>query len=144
MTGNWQPHRESFGVTLRRTLIIAAVAGAVLARLPSSRIPWPVATILAFWISFGGHWVELWFLNWLRPRLSPTRPVQVAARLVVWFVGGTLLVSGLLLTAMALVGFRPSNWPVYWFWGFIFIGIELLVHLIAQLRGRPGFYNGRG
>ena len=144
MTGNWQPHRESFGVTLRRTVIIAAVAGAVLARWPGSRFPWPVAMLLAFWISFGGHWVELWFLNWLRPRLSTARAVQATARLIVWFIGGTFLVSGLLLTAMSLIGFGPSIAPVYWARGFIFIGIELLVHLIAQLRGLPSFFNGRG
>jgi hypothetical protein len=66
-----------------RTGIIAIVMGAVLARF---RRP------------LGG----VWFLNWLRPRLSITRGVQVAARVGVWFLGGTGLAIRMGLTAMVL------------------------------------------
>ena len=44
---------------------------------------------------------------------------------------------------MALAGFRPARWPAWWLGGLAFIGIELLAHLLLQLRGRPSFYNGR-
>lgn len=107
-----------------------------------------MATLLVLWLSFGGHWVELWFLNWLRPRLSGARAVQVGARALVWFVGGTVLAIGMGLTAMAPGGFRPARWsawgPAWWLGGLAFIGIELVIHLVLQLRGRPSFYNGRG
>jgi hypothetical protein len=96
------------------------------------------------WPSFGGHWVDVWFLNWLRPRLSVARAVQVWARLGVWFVGGIGLALGMALTAIALNEFVPARWPVLWFGGLAFIGIELVAHLALQLRGRPSFYNGRG
>ena len=33
------------------------------------------------WPSLGGHWVELWFLNWLRPRLPVARGAQIVTRL---------------------------------------------------------------
>jgi hypothetical protein len=48
------------------------------------------------------------------------------------------------LTAMALTGFRPAQWPAWWLGGLAFIGLELVVHLVLQLRGQPSFYNGRG
>jgi len=127
-----------------RTGTIAIVGGAVLTRLRGGPTRWLIATLLMLWPSFGGHWVELWFLNWLRPRLSIARGVQVAARVGVWFAGGVLLAIGVDLTAMELGDFRPARWPPWWLGGLAFIGIELVVHLVLELRGRPSFYNGRG
>jgi len=128
--------------------MIAIVVGAVLARFRGGLARWPLDTLLVLWPSLGGHWVEVWFLNWLRPRLSIARSVQVAARVGVWFVGGIGLAIAMGLTAMALSGFRPAHWPAWWhpWWlaGVAFIGIELVAHLVLQLRGRPSFYNGRG
>ena len=127
-----------------RTGMIAIVVGAVLARLWGGLARWPMTTILLLWPSFGGHWVEVWFLNWLRPRLPIARGLQIAARVGAWFVGGAVLAIGMGLTAMALAGFRPAHWPAWWLGGLAFIGIELVTHLALQLRGRPSFYNGRG
>jgi hypothetical protein len=143
MKSEWQPYREPLRATILRTGLIAIVVGAVLARM-SRRLGWPTAILLMLWPSFGGHWVEIWFLNWLRPRLSAARPVQVAARMGVWFVGGTGLAIGMVLTGMALRGFHPAHWPAWWIGGLGFIGIELMAHLGLQLSGRPSFYNGRG
>ena len=144
MTSQWQPFREPLRVTISRNGIIAIVVGAVLARLWGGLARWTLATLLALWPSLGGHFLELWFLNWLRPRLSVERAVQVGARVGVWFVGGIVLAIGMSLTARALGGFRPVRWPVLWLGGLAFIGIELVVHLVLQLRGRSSFYNGRG
>jgi len=99
---------------------------------------------MALWPSFRGHWVEIWFLNWLRPRLPIARAVQTAARVVVWFVGGSGLALGMGVTAMALTGRPPERWPAWWLGGLAFIGVELVAHVFLQLRGRPSFYNGRG
>jgi hypothetical protein len=144
MTTQWQPYTEPFRATILRNGMIAIVVGAVLAQLRGGLARWPLATLLALWPSLGGHWVELWFLNWLRPRISGERALQVAARVGVWFVGGTGLAIGAGLTAVALASFRPARWPAWWLGGLAFIGIELVAHLILQLRGRPSFYNGRG
>lgn len=143
MTTPWQPHREPLRTTLLRTTIIALVAGGVFAFQSRGRISWPVAALLFLWFSFGGHWVELWYLNWLRPRISTARYVQIVARVGTWFVGGTVLALGMALTARAL-GLGPARWPAWWLGGIAFIGLELVVHLALQLRGRPSFYNGRG
>jgi len=127
-----------------RTGTIALIVGAVLALPRGGLTRWPLATLLVLWISFGGHWVEVWFLNWLRPRIPDARAVQFAARVGVWFVGGTVFAVGMGLTARFLAGFRPTHWPAWWVGGLGFIGVELVAHLFLQLRGRPSFYNGRG
>lgn len=144
MTPHWQPYREPLRATILRTGTIAIAGGAVLALFWGGLRHWPVAILLVLWPSFGGHWVEVWFLNRLRPRLSFARGVQVAARLGVWFVGGVGLAIGMGLTARAFTGFRPAHWPAWWVAGFAFIGIELVAHLILEWRGCPSFYNGRG
>src|SRR5580658_3409046 len=134
MTTRWQPYREPLRVTTLRTGMIAIVGGALLARFWGAMghwpMSWPKAALLILWPSFGGHWVEVWFLNWLRPRLSIARGVQVAARVGVWFLGGTALAIGMSLTAMKLAGFRRAHWPAWWAGGLAFIGIELVAHLV--------------
>ena len=144
MTASWQPYREPLRATLIRTIAIALVVGAVLSRYWGGWSRWPVASLLVLWPSFGGHWVELWFLNWLRPRLPAARAVQVAARLAVWFAGGMVLAMGVVLTAYVLAAYPLSSWPAWWYGGLGFIGVELVAQGALQLRGRPSFYNGRG
>lgn len=141
---DWKPVREPIQVTLRRTVPIALLVGAVIA-LPSGGLArWPLASLLALWFSLGGHWVELLFLNWLRPRLSVARAVQVGSRLAVWWVGGTALAFGMALTAAGLAGKGFARWPAWYVGGFAFVLLELAVHWGLQLRGRPSFYNGQG
>ena len=130
----WQLYQEPLRTTLRRTGALALIVGAVMARWFGGLAHWPAAVLLAFWISFGGHWVEVWFLYWLRPRLPAVRAIQIAARLAVWFIGGVGLAYGMRLTAMALALYHPARWPAWWFGGFAFIGIELVVHLVIRMR----------
>jgi hypothetical protein len=145
MMAEWKPHREPLHITLARTVAIALVLGGLLVRwLGGGLARWPLASLMMLWLSFGGHWVELWFLNWLRPRLFSARGAQVGARVVVWFIGGCGLAVGMDLTARALTGSWPARWPAWWVGGLVFIGVELVVHLVLQLRGKPSFYNGRG
>jgi hypothetical protein len=139
-----QPYREPLRFTLVRNGIIALVVGGALAGRWGGVAGWPLASLLVLWPALGGHCVELWFLNWLRPRLPSGFAVQLGARLGVWFVGGAALALGMALTAMGLAGFRPEQWPPWWLGGLAFIGIELVAHLALALRGRPSFYNGRG
>jgi hypothetical protein len=132
-----QPFREPLRATLLRNGAIALALGLALSQMRAMRIGWTMAILLALWPSFGGHWIEILFLNWLRPRLSPSRRIQVAARLAVWFTGGIVLLFGMKLTA-------SLRRPAWWIGGIAFIAIELVAHATLQLRGRPSFYNGRG
>jgi multisubunit Na+/H+ antiporter MnhB subunit len=150
ITTPWQPYREPLRNTLLRTITIALIAGAIAAAASGALVRWPIITLLALWPALGGHFVELGFLNWLRPRLPIARPVQFAARIATWFAGGVVMALAMALTATA-IGLRPAPWSagrsplqLAILGGLAFIGIELTVHLILQLRRQPSFYNGRG
>jgi hypothetical protein len=148
MTSQLQPYREPFRVTLLRTGAIAVIVGGVAAGSRGALSRWPMMGLLALWPALGGHFVELWFLNWVRPCLSRLGSVQAAARLSAWFVGGAGLMLGMSLTAMAM-GWRVAEWGAWpalrlaGIGGIGLICIELVVHLVLQLRGRPSFFNGR-
>lgn len=139
-----QPFREPFRATAMRTGLIAIVVGAVVAGMSGGISRWPIATLLALWPSFGGHWVEIWFLNWLRPRVDVGGRWLMLLRVVVWFAGGLVIALGVEVTAMFLVNFPASRWPAWWVGGAAFVGVELVVHGVMQLRRRASFYNGRG
>ena len=140
----WQPFHEPLRATLTRTLAIALVAGALFAHRWGGLARWPAASVVMLWPALGGHFLELWFLNWLRPRLPRDRGVQVAARVGLWFVGGLVLWLGMRLTASALIGARIAPRGAWWIGGAAFIAIELVAQLALRLRGRPSFYDGRG
>jgi len=129
--------------TLARNVALAASVGVVLAvQRHSLRLVLPIAA-LALWFSLGGHYVELAFLNGLRARISKGRLTQVALRLLVWFAGGVVLY--VLMGASAHV-LRLDAPPLrmWWYGGLLLIGVELAVHGLLAMRGRPNFYNGRG
>lgn len=147
MTAAWQPYREPLRKTLVRTILIAIVAGTALvawAGRSARPIRWPVAVVLMLWISLGGHWLELWYLNWLRPRLRAAPTTQRVARLGTWFLGGCGLGVGMVLTVRVLGGIRFARWPALWLAGVVFIGVELVAHAALYARGRPNFFTGRG
>jgi hypothetical protein len=139
----WRRFDEPFWATLTRTVAIALVAGGLFAYRWGGLAQWPAASAIMLWPSFGGHWIELWFLNWLRPRLPGRRAQQVAARIAVWFVGGVGLLTGLRLTAASLPWLRVPR-VSWWAAGLGFVGIELVAHIALQIRKRPSFFNGRG
>lgn len=141
---HWQPYREPLRVTLTRTIAIAIVAAAVASSWLGGLRRLPVLVLLMLWPSLGGHWVDLLFLNWLRPRVPSGRSVQVAARIGVWFAGGIVLALGARLTAMLIFARPPAAWLPWAVAGSVFVGVELLAHAVLQLRGRPSFYNGLG
>jgi hypothetical protein len=144
MNESWLPYREPLATTLVRNAVLALLIGGVVAwRL--GRMPlWPAAAGLALWFTLGGHCVEIWFLNWLRPRIAPSRRAQLATRLAVWFAGGVIL--GLCVFAtMRLTGMTHAI-PVrrWWIAGVVFIGVELGAHLGLAASRRPNFYDGAG
>lgn len=136
--------REPLRVTLTRTVAIALIAGAVLAARWGGLSRWPLTTTLMLWPSLGGHYVELAYLDVVRPRLSESHVVHVLARIAVWFVGGALLAIGMRFSAIALHAPRPLPGSFWWIGGIAFIGIELVAHVGLHVRGRPSFYTGRG
>jgi len=137
----WPLFREPLRQTLVRNFAIAATVGAVLASQRHNARLWLPLSVLALWFSLGGHYVEVLFLNRIRPRLPRARVAQVLARLSVWFAGGALLFELMAVTARALP-VHPPAWRSWWFGGLMLIGVELLVHAVLVLRKLPNFYNG--
>lgn len=131
------PFHEPLRATLLRTVLIALVVGVVVGR-SALWLPW---TAFALWLTFGGHWVEVFFLNWLRPRLPAERWAQIGGRLLVWLVGGTMLMIGARFTALSL-GIPALRVPPWALGGPILVGVELFVHALSQVRGQPNFFNG--
>jgi hypothetical protein len=137
----WQPFHEPFRVTLVRTGLVALALGCVVAVVSGRLASWPQWTAFVFWFSFGGHWVELFFLNWFRPRLPAARWPQVLGRVCTWLAAGTLLMVGARVTVLSLSA-QSMHLPSWWIGGPVFLCVELLVHVVPQLRGQPNFYNG--
>lgn len=134
----------TMGSAIVRNVAIALAAGAAISGLRGGPVRWLEFSLIALWPSFGGHFVELWFLNWLRPRLRPIRGTQAAARLGLWYLAGNMLLGLMTLSGSALFGFHMPSWMRFGANGVIFIGVELLAHLALLLSGRPSFYDGRG
>jgi len=144
MIPGWKPHREPLNSVVLRTFTIAIVVGAVVALIAGRLSRWPLLALLALWPSFGGHWIELLFLNWLRPRLPAARGVQALARVSLWFAAGVGFAVAMRATALVLVSLPMATRLPWWVGGLGFVGIELIVHLVLMARARPSFFNGLG
>jgi hypothetical protein len=141
--GRWPRFNEPVRETLSRNVTLATMTGVVAALLRRDpRLFLPISC-LALWPTLGGHYVEVAFLNGLRPRVSDKRPAQAAVRLVVWCGGGVLVYLCMSATARALP-IRPLPLGTWWYGSFLFVGVELVAHAVLGLRGRPNFYDGRG
>jgi hypothetical protein len=138
------PFREPLRTTLIRTVAIAVAIGGLLAWRSGSMSRWIAFATLVLWFSFGGHWVELWFLNWLRPRLPETRAIHLVARIAAWFCGGAVLGLAMQATSALLPAVAMRRTPGWYVAGVAFVGVELIVHAALALRRQPNFYDGRG
>jgi hypothetical protein len=143
MNSQWQPYHEPARTTAMRTLSIAAAIGVVVASLSHGRISWLAAFAIALWPSVAGHWVELWFLNWLRPRLPSTSAVQLFARIIVWLVAGALFAFLMTRTSALFTGSRAVIIPM-WIGAVGFVGVELLAHVGLHVRRLPSVYDQTG
>ena len=139
----WQPFSESWRTTLLRTGALAVAIGIGVGLFRRQPAIIPLVTLLALWFTLGGHYVEVVFRNYLQPRLVGQLVLLIFGRLAFWFLGGSALYAGARATSAMLSAQRTVPWP-WWTGGVLFIGVELLVHLLPQARGQPSFYNGRG
>lgn len=144
MATQWQPYQEPIRSTIVRNIIITLVVGVVVAQFWGGFARLPIILLTMLWPTFGGHALEVWYLNRLRPRLPMARGIQIIARIGVWLIGGIGLLVLMRFTAAALGGARQARWPAWWVGGMAFVGIELIAHLGLLLRGRPNFYDGQG
>jgi hypothetical protein len=138
-----QPFEEPLRVTLFRNAAISLAVGAVAAAVTGRLALLPMVTLLALWPSLGGHYVEVFYRNWLARRLA-SRRLQMVGRLVTWFAAGIVMAAGMSLTALSMDCPRFPASPLWWLFGLAFIGIELAIHLILFARKQPSLYDGLG
>ena len=150
-------YRESVAATVIRTggiaiIVATLVTVARLRHLPASSAEWYgwlVLVVFVGWFSFGGHWVELAYLNGIRPKIAHwSDPSLVFIRLGVWLIGGAILYLGAVasrsvMTAGELPG-QADLFKVLLYGGPVFAVIELFPHTFLQLSGKPSFWNFRG
>ncbi|HEY6223409.1 MAG TPA: hypothetical protein VIW26_06480 [Gemmatimonadales bacterium] len=137
------PFSEPWRTTALRTGSIALGIGLGAGLYQRRLAVVPIVTLLALWFTLGGHVVELLFRNGLGRRLGGSTGRQALARLVYWFVGGSVLYAGVLATSRILTGHGSVPRP-WWTGGALFVAAELLIHLLMRARQQPSFYDGRG
>lgn len=153
----FESYREPLWITLRRTILIAAILAALTALLPLARLTRTptgfhgacIRAAFFAWFSLGGHWVEIGYLNGLRPRLARLSDRALTwVRLATWVAGGALLLPAALTTHDLLAFGRtpaaPALGAAALLGGPLFVVVELVPHAVLAARGRPSFWNGRG
>jgi hypothetical protein len=94
-----------------------------------------------FCIVFGGHWLELLFINYLKFVLPKNILLLYFIRIAYWFLCSVPLfyIANLISNLFSHKTGQLGNW---WTFGFFYIGIQLFVHAVMHIRSRKSFYNG--
>jgi hypothetical protein len=139
---------ERFPQTIIRTVMLAAVIAIVITLLHlfpagqrSKFAQFGMIWLMAFGIVFGGHWLELLFINYLKFALPKNMPVLYMSRIVYWFFCAIplLFIVNLIGGLFTYTAGLPGQW---WALGLGYIGIELFMHALMQVRYQKSFYNG--
>lgn len=97
--------------------------------------------LMVFCIVYGGHWLELLYINQVKFLLPLKRGVFYFTRIIFWFL------SSLPLFILAnWVGNSLTNYSLHlgkwWAFGIFYVGLELFMHTVMHLRWKKSFYNG--
>jgi hypothetical protein len=151
------PHRESLTATVTRTFAIAIVLAFMGNLIHFRHLPktsgewhrWLTLVVFVAWFSFGGHWVELAYLNGIRPKIAHWSDISLSfVRLTVWLIGGTILLLGAIMSRDLILNSEfpgySNIFPAVLYGGPVFCAIELVVHVLLFHRGKPSFFNFRG
>jgi hypothetical protein len=145
---NSEKNTEPFAQTIIRTIVTTTIIAVILywahifpsggrSKLSIFEMIWSAV----FCIVFGGHWLELIFINRLKFALPQSILLLYFVRIAYWF-----LCSIPLFFAAELIANLFSDNTVYlghrWMFGFFYIGIQLIMHAIMQIRFKKSFYNG--
>ena len=145
---NPEKNTESFLQTVKRTIITTTIIALVLYLInifpsgESSKLKvFGIIWLVIFSIVFGGHLLELVFINHIKFSLPRNILLLYFIRIGYWFLSSIPLfilanfVSNLFSHKRGHLG----NW---WTFGFIYIGIQLLMYGIMHIRLKKSFYNG--
>ncbi len=139
---------ESFIKTVIRAIVTTTIIAIILywvhvfptgdkSKLTLFEMIWSIV----FCIVFGGHWLELLFINYIKFALPKNILLLYFIRIAYWFLCAIPLffIADFINT---LFSHKTSHLGQWWTFGFFYIGIELLMHGIMQIRAKKSFYNG--
>jgi len=96
---------------------------------------------IVFCIVFGGHWLELLFINQIKFALPKNMLLLYSIRIAYWFLCAIPLFFIAELVDN-LFSHKTAHLGHWWTFGFFYIGIELLMHALMQISFKKSFYNG--
>lgn len=130
---------EPLGRTLIRNLAIAVVVSTAISLFRHDFRRFLPVAVLALLPSFGGHYIEVAFVNHIRAQLPNDSLTRALVRILVWFGGGVFLYLGMAFTSRVLP-IHPLPIGFWWCGGLLFIALELVLHAVLAIRGRSEFY----
>lgn len=101
-----------------------------------------VVWIMVFSIVFGGHWLEVLFINYIKFQMTGANlPVLYFTRMLYWYVSAVPLffLAGWVRYVMTD---RPLHVDGWYLFGFFYIGVELFMQGIIHFRRKKSFYSG--
>jgi hypothetical protein len=145
---NPEKNTEPFIRTVIRTILTTTIIAVILSWLhvfpageKSKLTLFEMIWSIVFCIVFGGHWLELVFINYIKFSLPKNILLLYLIRIGYWFLCAIPLffVAGLIYN---LFSHRAGQLGHWWTFGFFYIGIQLLMHAIMHIRFKKSFYNG--
>ena len=145
---NPEKNTAPFIQTVIRTIITTTIIAVILyfSRVfpsggQSKQVVFAMIWSAVFCIVFGGHWLELLYINYLKFALPKNIWLLYFTRIVYWFLCAIplLFVAELVVNLVSDQKIHLGQW---WKFGFFYIGIELFMHAIMQTRFKKSFYNG--
>ena len=145
---NPEKNMESFIQTVIRTILTTTIIAIILfwLHLFPSGINSKVSLFEMIWsvvfcIVFGGHWLELLFINQIKFALPKNITLLYFTRFVYWFLCAIPLffMAGLINN---LFSHKTETLGHWWAFGGFYIGIQLVMHAIMQIKTKKSFYNG--
>ena len=143
-----EKYPESFLQTVNRTIFTTAIITFILYyfdTIPpdgkSKLIAFGIIWTVIFCIVFGGHWLELLFINFIKFGLPKSMLLLYFVRVCYWFLSSILLflIANTVRNLLENKSGQLGNW---WIFGLLYIGIQLVMYAIMQLRLKKSFYNG--
>jgi hypothetical protein len=145
---NPEKNTESLIQTIIRTILTTTIIAVIInwlhifpsgekSKLTLFEMIWSVV----FCIVFGGHWLELMFINYIKFAIPKNILLLYFIRIAYWFLCSIPLffMANLINNLFSRKTGHLGHW---WTFGFFYIGIQLLMHAIMQIRFKKSFYNG--
>jgi len=145
---NPEKNTEPFIQTVIRTILTTTIIAVILYCLhvfppgdKSKLMLFEMIWLIVFCIVFGGHWLELVFINRIKFALPKNILLLYCIRICYWFLCSIPLffIADFIYNLFSHNRGGLGHWYTF---GFFYIGIELLMHAIMQIRLKKSFYNG--